>query len=495
MKRLLSIVLIFAMIFSMASCGKKYTAADVVKMIDDIGEVTIESQEAIEKAENSYQSLSDEEKKNVTNYLTLYMAKQKLETLLVKAEAEKLVADGKIEEAIALIDSKGMGDSPLIKDFYIEIAHEPAGLDKGAIKNAESSQKPVGKQAIAEVIIEKWGPQYQALVSDDYSYISLPEFAEEGITYKELVRAYSRDNKIVFTVQPQTDEEHWNNIKYSILTGNWDYKQVRVDEKNEGSFDWTAFAEHGPEYQTREGQYFEAGLDPALLGSFMGGTYELIFFYQDGTYHMATCSYEIDKLPSQNEFKQYALEAYKVAKVQYDKFRAEGKISNNSSEYDKAKVWSDWLCSINMTIYEGRDNPYYMHSSSAYGALVLNSGACGSRAAAYCLAMNMEGIKSYGLVNGDPGHPGSRQGHIVPWVLLDGSEYIYEYNSRTGLLPVNKENSSAGDSPDKLHLFQEYTYNMILKRAGLDYDKSFANKKYMGNKGESLTKQNFSKNN
>lgn len=510
MKKFLSIILIFAMLFSMFACGKKYSSKEVAELIDNIGEVTSKSGDDIAKAEAAYDSLSDEQKKEVSNHIKLLQAKTDYEGLIFYLEIKELEAVGKTDEIeVKIAEAKSKGEEryweytrilgreqrqeePTVQESQPTEEKQPT---KGNVPVQESptvsnNDNPIPNQqsaeAIAKKLVSEWGEEYADCVSEDGTKIALPKYAADGISYKELEKAYSRNGSIVFTVLPKTDEEHWNNIKYSLLTGNWDYKQVEVNTQNMSKYEWTAAAEHDPVYQAREGQYFECGLDPALLGSFMGGVYKLIFFYQDGTYHMATADLHIDKLPTQQEFRQYAIDAYKVAKSQFDGLRKTGKIKNDSSEYERAKAWSDWLCSINMTVNEAKDDPYYMHSSSAYGALVLHSGACGSRTAAYCLAMNMEGIQSYGLVNGDAGHPGSRQGHIVPWVLLNGKEYIYEYNMGWGLLPVEKETASAGSEINAPHLFQEYTYNTILQRAGLDYDTSFSNKKYMNEKGESF---------
>ncbi len=49
---------------------------NVEKMIDNIGQVTIESEEAITAAEESYEALSEEDKAKISNYETLVTAKE-----------------------------------------------------------------------------------------------------------------------------------------------------------------------------------------------------------------------------------------------------------------------------------------------------------------------------------------------------------------------------------------------------------------------------------
>lgn len=77
MKKVIAIILILAMLFSMAACGSRQTADSVVKLIDAIGEVTSKSGDAIDKAQQAYDSLSETERKNVSNHIKLLQAHTK----------------------------------------------------------------------------------------------------------------------------------------------------------------------------------------------------------------------------------------------------------------------------------------------------------------------------------------------------------------------------------------------------------------------------------
>ena len=69
----------------------KNTVDTVMKLINAIGTVTLDSEEVIEKARAAYDKLSDAEKKQVTNYNVLTAAEEKLSQLQIK-NAETLIS-------------------------------------------------------------------------------------------------------------------------------------------------------------------------------------------------------------------------------------------------------------------------------------------------------------------------------------------------------------------------------------------------------------------
>lgn len=80
----------------------KKAAAAVDEAISAIGEVTLDSEEAIEAAREAYDALSEEQKKLVTKLDVLEAAEKKLEELKAEAEANKKAAAA-VDEAIAAI--------------------------------------------------------------------------------------------------------------------------------------------------------------------------------------------------------------------------------------------------------------------------------------------------------------------------------------------------------------------------------------------------------
>ena len=83
MKKIISMLLVIAMCLALAACGKSKSAA--VKSAEDaiaaIGEVTVDSGEAIANAEKLYGILTDAEKAEVENRLVLVEAQEAYETV------------------------------------------------------------------------------------------------------------------------------------------------------------------------------------------------------------------------------------------------------------------------------------------------------------------------------------------------------------------------------------------------------------------------------
>ena len=68
MKKTIALLLSIILLLSLCACGKSKEAQAVDDLIIAIGEVSIDSAEEIESAENAYNALSEKDKKNVENY-------------------------------------------------------------------------------------------------------------------------------------------------------------------------------------------------------------------------------------------------------------------------------------------------------------------------------------------------------------------------------------------------------------------------------------------
>jgi len=88
MKRVISLVLVFALSLSLCACGKSKAAKEAEAAIDSIGEVTLDSGEAIKNAEKLYNILTDAEKADVDNRLALVDAQEKYAELQSKVTYE-----------------------------------------------------------------------------------------------------------------------------------------------------------------------------------------------------------------------------------------------------------------------------------------------------------------------------------------------------------------------------------------------------------------------
>ena len=99
MKKLLLLLLTFALCFSLCSCGKSDAAKVCEDLIEKIGEVTLDSESVIEIAEEAYEALSEEEKEQI---------KKSAETLIASRETyNQMVIDAKLSDIVDLIDAIG----------------------------------------------------------------------------------------------------------------------------------------------------------------------------------------------------------------------------------------------------------------------------------------------------------------------------------------------------------------------------------------------------
>ena len=92
MKRVISLILVFVICISLSACGKSKPIKAAEEAIDAIGEVTVNSGEAIANAEKLYNILTDAEKSKVDNRLVLVDAQEAFEKLqgeLVYANAKE----------------------------------------------------------------------------------------------------------------------------------------------------------------------------------------------------------------------------------------------------------------------------------------------------------------------------------------------------------------------------------------------------------------------
>lgn len=73
MKRALALLLAFVMMFALCGCGSKKSekVMEVERLISELGDITSESGEKLNKAKSAYEELSDKERKNVENYEVL----------------------------------------------------------------------------------------------------------------------------------------------------------------------------------------------------------------------------------------------------------------------------------------------------------------------------------------------------------------------------------------------------------------------------------------
>ena len=83
MKKAVCLIFSIMMLLALSACGKSKEAARVDDLILSIGEVSLESNEAIGAAEDAYNALTDKDKADVEHYSDLEEAKSEFEKMLI----------------------------------------------------------------------------------------------------------------------------------------------------------------------------------------------------------------------------------------------------------------------------------------------------------------------------------------------------------------------------------------------------------------------------
>lgn len=86
MKKIIALALVVVLCLSLSACGKSEAVKNVEAMIDALGEITLESIDAIRAAEDAYAVLMPEEQKKVKNYETLTSARDRYYELVLVGE-------------------------------------------------------------------------------------------------------------------------------------------------------------------------------------------------------------------------------------------------------------------------------------------------------------------------------------------------------------------------------------------------------------------------
>ena len=92
MKKALSLILALVLCLSLCACGKSEEAQSVDDLILAIGDVTIDSKDAIAVADDAYNALSEKDKEAVEHYAELTEAKNTLKEVMFESLTERLEA-------------------------------------------------------------------------------------------------------------------------------------------------------------------------------------------------------------------------------------------------------------------------------------------------------------------------------------------------------------------------------------------------------------------
>lgn len=93
MKKLITLLLTLIMTISLCACGVSKEAKNVIKSIDSLPEITLESGAILDDVESAYNALTDEEKQQVSNLSALKEAREQYIELERKQKNESILKD------------------------------------------------------------------------------------------------------------------------------------------------------------------------------------------------------------------------------------------------------------------------------------------------------------------------------------------------------------------------------------------------------------------
>ena len=127
MKKVLTFALVLVLAFSLSACKSK-ELKNAEKLIDAIGEVTLESGDAIAKAEEAFNELSEDDQDACKNADELEDAREAFDKLVEEDSIKK------VEEKIDAIGTVSLDNEEVIKEAEKAYALL-LGEDKGDVKN------------------------------------------------------------------------------------------------------------------------------------------------------------------------------------------------------------------------------------------------------------------------------------------------------------------------------------------------------------------------
>lgn len=104
MKKIISLLLVLFLCLSLCACGKSKAVTAYEELVQKIGTVSLDSEDAIIEAENAYLALSDEEKEAVAESNDILVSKRAEYDSLAKAKAEQ---EARLNSVTALIEAIG----------------------------------------------------------------------------------------------------------------------------------------------------------------------------------------------------------------------------------------------------------------------------------------------------------------------------------------------------------------------------------------------------
>ncbi|MBQ8807743.1 MAG: hypothetical protein IJZ81_00365 [Clostridia bacterium] len=222
MKKFVTWTLLIALVLALTACGesaptkseetKSKDAEKVEELISDIGEVTLESLEAIEKAEEAYDELSRKEKKQVEAYEDLEEARETYEELVKEAEAKKVddlieaIGEVTVEKAAQIEEARKAYDA--LSDEIKKKVKKSDALDEA------ETQLTVVKQEAAETLLSGMRLEEDRVRNLKFYYPSAIKFYSNG-SWAADIRSF------ILPYIGRDDSSTWLRLIYNYTGDDW----------------------------------------------------------------------------------------------------------------------------------------------------------------------------------------------------------------------------------------------------------------------------------
>lgn len=203
MKRIIALLLAMVICLLLCACGKSDAAIACENLINAIGEVTLDSKDAIEAAENAYSALTDEEKESISESKEILVKSRTLfDNAVMKANAEKVIS---AIDAIGVVtlDSKERIDTA--KGMYDALSEAEKNLvDNYSVLITAESDYSVLHEEERQKIIDELLPRFDVRfdrVTNEQHYV--PNAMPKHIDDYSFVIPYigTRDNLICIKIR------------------------------------------------------------------------------------------------------------------------------------------------------------------------------------------------------------------------------------------------------------------------------------------------------
>ncbi len=254
MKRILAIILVLVLSLSLSGCNKSETLVAAEEAVKNIGQVTLESGEAIAAAEAAISALTKEDKEDFQLEDEFEAAKAEYEQLVAESEAaevEKLIADigevsidntEKVDAAQSKYDSLSDKAKELVKNYDVLVSiQEQLSVEKKAKAEKLLSSMHVDEDRVRQMKFyypTGWRHYSDYWAADIKSFV-LPYIGMSGDdVWLRMVCNYTNDDWVFFEkITFAVDGKNYHKVfQYSdVVRDNdggdvWEYVDIEVGD-------------------------------------------------------------------------------------------------------------------------------------------------------------------------------------------------------------------------------------------------------------------------